>query len=288
MSYVALHIAALCLYVCSGVLYAANLALRTSHHIRLARIALIIGIVVHTAAIGAYCTATHISPFATGFGTLSIAAWAAALVYVPVEIFTGLTALGALGIPLDCLLLFAAFARSRPDSKVAPLRDSLITLHVLLIVVSFALFALAACCGAIYICQHSLLKHPDRRALFRRLPPLETIDSLAYHFVAFSLPLLTMGIALGIVRAVATHRAWILDPKTLVTYAAWLVYTAYLTARLAAGWRGTKANYLLLAGLAVTTALYFVPSQTHRMSQALQTPPPRSLTTRMAAGILPV
>ena len=137
---------------------------------------------------------------------------------------------------------------------------------MLLIVISFALFALAACCAVFYIWQYDLLKHPDRRALFRRLPPLETVDTLAYHFVAFALPLLTLGIALGAVRASATHTPWVLDPKTIMSYMAWLVYGTYLVTRLAAGWRGTRPNYLLIAGLAVTIALYFVPSATHRFS----------------------
>ena len=104
--------------------------------------------------------------------------------------------------------------------------------------------------------------------MFRRLPPLETVDAIAFHMVSFALPLLTVGLALGFVRAAsgALHGSWITDPHTLISVAAWLVYSGYMAARLFAGWRGTRLNYLLVAGLAVTLTLFFVPSTTHRFT----------------------
>jgi ABC-type transport system involved in cytochrome c biogenesis permease subunit len=91
---------------------------------------------------------------------------------------------------------------------------------------------------------------------------------MAYHLVAFGLPMLTVGIALGFVNAasVPMRGSGLLDPHTIVSLAAWAVYGTYLAARLLAGWRGQRLNYLLIAGLVVTLALYFVPSSTHRFS----------------------
>jgi ABC-type transport system involved in cytochrome c biogenesis permease subunit len=80
--------------------------------------------------------------------------------------------------------------------------------------------------------------------------------------------MLTLGLALGFVNVSALPRPSdpLLDPHTLMSFAAWLVYSVYLGARLLAGWRGTRLNYLLIAGLAVTIAIYFVPSTTHRFT----------------------
>jgi ABC-type transport system involved in cytochrome c biogenesis permease subunit len=80
--------------------------------------------------------------------------------------------------------------------------------------------------------------------------------------------MLTLGLALGFVNVAALPKGSnpLLDPHTLMSFAAWLVYSVYLGARLLAGWRGTRLNYLLIVGLAVTLAIYFVPTTTHRFT----------------------
>ena len=268
MSSLSIHGLALLAYVAASVLYGAGLALRSSDYTSRARIALILGAAVHTFGIGAFCVQTHQSPFTSAFATLSVASWVTVLIYVPIEARAKAPALGAVAAPLASLLLFRGILRSNALSPEAPeIRSAIISSHVFIVFISFALFAIAACCAVFYLWQYSALKHPDRRGLFRRLPPLETVDSLAFHLVAFALPLLTLGLALGIIRAANTGSPqWWLDPHTLLSLLAWAVYTGYLAARVVAGWRGTRLNYLLLAGLVVTLAIFFVPSVTHRFS----------------------
>ncbi len=270
MSAILLHAFALAFYILAGIFYGANLSLRTPIHTRRARIFFVIAVGLHTAAIGAHCVITRQSPFAGSYGTLSVAAWAVALIFLPLEFRTRIPSLGALAAPICCLLLFGALAASRlPTMEAAQaveMRRGIISMHVMLIIFSFAFFALAACCAILYVWQYGLLKRHHQGAQFQRLPPLETVDSMAYHLVAFSLPMLTLGLALGMVRAVALHTNWLADLKTIVSFAAWLVYGGYLAARLLGGWRGARLNYLLIAGLLVTLALYFVPSATHRFS----------------------
>lgn len=271
----ALHIAALLAYVIASVLYGANIALKNPYYVQRGRIAFALGVGLHTAAIGAFCLAVRQSPFANAYGMLSVAAWAVALVGLPVEALGRIPALGALAAPVSATLLFGALARVRSAAASvevpSDIRSRVISLHVLLVLFSFALFALAACCAVFYVWQYALLKRPDSRqhALFRRLPPLETADSLAFHLVALALPLLTLGLILGIVRAmgsVSTSSAWYADVYTIMSFVAWAVYGLYLVTRLAAGWRGTRLNYLLIAGFVLTLALYFLPSTTHRFS----------------------
>ena len=264
-----LHLVALVCYVAAGVMYGATISLRQPKHGVSGRVLFLSAVVVHTLAIGAFCTEQNVSPFASGYGTLSVASWVAALTFLPIELRKGVHAIGAMAAPVCGLLLFGGLTRVRGEASALPaLQSGLTSLHVLLVLLSFALFAVAACCAVVYVWQYGLLKHPDRRALFRRLPPLETVDGLAYHLVAFALPMLTLGIALGFlnVRALPREANPLLDPHTLMSFAAWGVYSAYLAARLIAGWRGTRLNYLLIVGLAVTLAIYFVPSTTHTFS----------------------
>ena len=267
MNSLAIHGLALLAYVAAAVLYGANVALRSQKQVARGRAAMVVGAAIHMAAIGAFCVQTHQSPFASGFGTLSVLAWITVLAYIPIELLSKSPALGALAAPLASLLLFAGIIRSGSAAAQSQnIKGAIISVHVLIVVVSFALFVLAACCAVFYLWQYTSLKHPDRRAIFRKLPPLETVDSLAYHLVAFALPLLTIGMALGWMRAAALGKGWLADPKTLLSILAWLVYSGYLGARLGAGWRGTRLNYLLLAGLIVTLAIFFAPSVTHRFT----------------------
>ncbi len=270
MTHVVLHVITLLAYVGSGVFYSANLTLKTPSYIKRARVFLVLGLILHTAAIGAFCVNVKQSPFASSFGTLSVAAWAVALICLPVEFVGRVRSLGALALPVASILLFSGLVRSgRALSPSAPdIRNGMTSLHVLLILFSFALFALAACCAVFYVWQYGLLKHPDKRGLFRKLPPLETVDGLAYHLVSFALPLLTLGLALGIVNAAngGLKGNWLADPHTLMSLATWFVYMVYIAARTVGGWRGTRLNYLLIAGLVVTLALYFIPTTTHRFT----------------------
>lgn len=263
-----LHGATLLIYLLAAVFYGANLTLRAPTHARRARFALLAGFVLHTFAIGSICVQVHRSPFSSALGTLSIAAWAVALIYAIGELGSRLPkVLGALIMPVCTVLLFAGILRSRAALRETPIiQSSLISLHVMLVLFSFALFALAACCAVCYIWQYRLLKRRDKHGWFRRLPPLETVDATAFHLVAYALPLLTLGLALGISRAISGDLAgnWLLDPHTITSFVAWLVYGTYLFLRTVGGWRGARPNYLLIAGSALTLLLFFMPSNAHR------------------------
>jgi ABC-type uncharacterized transport system permease subunit len=86
--------------------------------------------------------------------------------------------------------------------------------------------------------------------MFRKLPPLELVDSLAHNLVVTGLVLLTLGIVTGIVGVESASLARLSPLKILVSWLTWCIYAAYIIARSAAGWRGKKANIILIAGVA--------------------------------------
>lgn len=238
---------------------------------RFGRPLLLAALGIHFLAIGAHCITTRSSPFASEFGTLSVAAWIVALVFAALDLRARLPAVGAVALLLASLMLFWGMAHARgPVAPTPALKGHLVTLHVLAILASFALFVLAFGCAMLYLVQNRLLKERNIKGLFRRLPPLETLDSVAYHAVAVALPLLTVGLALGILRALeggvsgAAQHSWLLDAHTLASLGTWFLYVAYLAARLLTGWRGVRLQYILIVGLFVALALYFVPSSMHQ------------------------
>ena len=93
------------------------------------------------------------------------------------------------------------------------------------------------------------------------MPALATLDLLALRTVAWSVPLLTLGAAVGLARLVA--RGDRLDALIVVTAATWIVWCVYLGLRLLGGWTGRRAAYLALAGFALVIVVRLALPATH-------------------------
>jgi ABC-type transport system involved in cytochrome c biogenesis permease subunit len=262
-------------YLFGSVAYGAFLMLRQPALALAGRAATLLAVVLHTLAIGIHCARIHQTPFTTPAETLSASAWAIALAYLLLELLLKPkpTALGAIALPASFLCLFAgAFLRpahtAALDSAAAPLLNSrLVSLHILAILFAFGLLVLAFGCAALYLTQYRLLKRKRLSGgLFGKLPPLASLDHLAFALVAFAFPLLTIGLAAGIVEALTggLPGVWGADPMVLTSVVTWLVYGLYLTLHAVAQWRGPRANYLLLGGLLAAIITYFIPTTTHR------------------------
>lgn len=267
-----LLIAAAVGYLIASVGYGAHLLLRTPGLARGGRVAAWTAVAVQTVAIGVHCAATRETPFTTPAETLSAAAWAVALAYLVLEILLTPkpTALGALALPAAFLALFGGAVLQRAaalhvhHSVEAHILDShVISLHILALLFAFGLLTLAFGCAALYQAQHRMLK--QKRALgglFGRLPPLARLEQMAFTLVAFAFPLLTVGLAAGIIRAAGggMPAGWAADPKVLASFAAWGVYGAYLALHVLAHWRGPRVNSFLIGGLLMMLATLFAPT----------------------------
>jgi cytochrome c-type biogenesis protein CcsB len=83
------------------------------------------------------------------------------------------------------------------------------------------------------------------------LPSAATLDELAYRTTAFGFPIWTFAIIAGAIWAQAAWgRYWGWDPKETWSFISWTIFAAYLHARATAGWRGRRAAWLSLLGLA--------------------------------------
>ena len=228
-----------------------------------------LGLLAQFIAIGLWCVTTHHSPFASTYGTMSVLAWIIALAYMAVDWRGRLPLVGAIALLVACVVLFwGSLHAQNVLANAAYINNQMVSLHVLAILASFALFALAFGCATLYLVQNRLLKAPHVPDTLRRLPSLSTLDGVAYHSVAFALPLLTLGLTLGIVFIYSgvrpqTSAHWFADPTTLLSFVAWALYVVYLAARLGLGWRGVRLQYILLAGLVLALAVYALPSSMH-------------------------
>jgi ABC-type uncharacterized transport system permease subunit len=124
-----------------------------------------------------------------------------------------------------------------------------LVLHVGLVLAAFAGFTLAAAVSAFYLWQERRLKRREVTILRRRAPSLATLDRLASRTVLFSLPALTLGLAVGLVRLLVDHDR--IDAVVVATLATWVVWSAYLVLRATRGWTGRRAAYVALIGFAL-------------------------------------
>ena len=86
---------------------------------------------------------------------------------------------------------------------------------------------------------------------------LETLDNLSYRIIGLGFPLLTTGIIAGAVWANEAWGAyWSWDPKETWALITWLVFAAYLHARITKSWQGKRPAILASIGFVVVWICY--------------------------------
>lgn len=186
-------------------------------------------------------------PWATWAGSLNLFVWLVVSAYLVWGCRRRYRLLGLTVMPLAAALLVVA--RVGGGTRVggsSRYPDVFLVLHVGLVLAAFAGFTLAAALSGLYLWQERRLKRRPATILRRPVPALATLDALALRTAAWSLPALTLGIAVGLVRLVADGDR--VDALVGATIATWLVWAAYVGLRLVAGWAGRRAAYLALAG----------------------------------------
>lgn len=91
----------------------------------------------------------------------------------------------------------------------------------------------------------------------QRLSLAETLDNISYRIIGLGFPLLTIGIIAGAVwanEAWGTYWSW--DPKETWALITWLVFAAYLHARITKGWQGRRPAILAATGFVVVWICY--------------------------------
>lgn len=91
----------------------------------------------------------------------------------------------------------------------------------------------------------------------QRLSLADTLDNISYRIIGLGFPLLTIGIIAGAVWAnEAWGSYWSWDPKETWALITWLVFAAYLHARITRGWQGRRPAILAASGFLVVWICY--------------------------------
>ena len=219
-----------------------------------------LGWLAQTALLAVQATSEDGFPWGTWAGSLNLFVWLVVTVYLGVRRPYRLVGLAVM--PLAAVLLVVARAgggtgvgtRSRYST-------AFLVLHVGLVLVAFAGFTLAAALSAFYLWQERRLKRREVTILRRQAPSLARLDQLAARAVLFSLPALTLGLAVGLVRLLADGEH--VDALVLATIVTWVVWAAYLVLRVTRGWTGRRAAYVALIGFALVILVRLALPATH-------------------------
>jgi ABC-type uncharacterized transport system permease subunit len=225
---------------------------------RLAPRLLALGAVGHAGYVVLASLVAHVCPIHSVHFVLSIASLFSIAAYLTLRRRFRIQALGLLVAPLGLAFLLGTFflGKPMPEPRLSPV---FITLHVLANLLGVALFLLAGGAAGLYLIQERRIKAKKLPAGRSVLPPLDALDNAVHRFLVAGFPLLTLGIVSG------TYWAQKLEVgsrdevmRTVFGYATWLLIAGVLLLRAAAGWRGRRAAYGTIAGLACATAVLVI------------------------------
>lgn len=157
--------------------------------------------------------------------------------------------------PLSALtVLLAQFA---PVGTASPITEEPGMLaHILLSVLAYGIFTIAAVQAVLLLIQNHHLKHKHPTGLIRSFPPLQTMENLLFSFLWAGWIVLCASLLSGwmfVDNLLAQH----LVHKTLLSLFAWLVFGLLLAAHHYLGWRGPTAIRWTLGGFCLLMLAYF-------------------------------
>jgi ABC-type uncharacterized transport system permease subunit len=197
-------------------------------------------------------------PWSSWAGSLNLFVWLVVGTYLIWGCRPRYRLLGLTVMPLAAaLFLVARVGGGTHAAARADYGNLFLVLHVGLVLAAFAGFTLAAALAALYLWQERRLKHRAPDILRLRLPPLASLERLAARTIRVSVPLLTLGLAAGVVRLRRDHES--IDALELVTLLTWLVYGAFIALRPT----GRRAAYLALGGFALVILARLVLAGSH-------------------------
>jgi cytochrome c-type biogenesis protein CcsB len=213
------------------------------------------------------------------------------ILYKIIENKTKSKIIGSLILPLILLIqgfanLSLPIAMQKSTPLVPALQSNWLMLHVSMMILSYATLLFGSLFSLLYLAlpKENNIKTTNSESEFQsknyliqvnasnlsfdqfsnlteikstRIKLLESLDNWSYRTIGLGFPFLTIGIISGAVwanEAWGTYWSW--DPKETWALITWLIFAAYLHARLTKGWTGKKTAILGALGFFVVWICY--------------------------------
>jgi cytochrome c-type biogenesis protein CcsB len=183
--------------------------------------------------VAARWSATGHAPIANLYEFTAAFGFGIAAAYLAFETATGQRRAGVVAAPIIAGILGIATLFPTDIVPLIPALQNgpLLTIHVSVMMISYAVLTVAFCGAVIYLAQGG-----EGKRRFASLPSADAAGDLAHKAVIVGFPLLGLGIALGAWWAnSAWGRYWGWDPKETSALVTWLSIAAYFHARAGTG-----------------------------------------------------
>ncbi|CAM9102724.1 unnamed protein product [Chrysoparadoxa australica] len=207
-------------------------------------------------------------PLSNLYESLLFLSWTLLFLYLILEYKTDSKILGAIIIPVTLLIngfatLTLPLEMQKASALVPALQSNWLMMHVSLMMLSYATLIIGSILAILYLIitfknKITLANLNQNINVNTYLPKLlKSIDNLSYRIISLGFPFLTIGIIAGAVWAnEAWGSYWSWDPKETWALITWLIFAAYLHARIIKGWEGEKPAILGSLGFFVVWICY--------------------------------
>lgn len=188
------------------------------------------------------------------FNALSLIAWIISFMLIVGILFEPILSLCIIMFPGTAIIMLLALLF--PADHIIQLQGGWpIQAHVLLSIVAYSLFALAAVQVILLTVQDKALKEHKTAGFIRSFPPLQTMEALLFQMLLLGFVLLSFSLLTGAFY-IADMFAQHLIHKTILSLISWVVFGTLLWGRWKFGWRGQRALYWTLGGFVALGLAY--------------------------------
>jgi cytochrome c-type biogenesis protein CcsB len=213
---------------------------------------------VNTVAIGwrweeSYKLGIGHAPVSNLYESLIFLGWCISLGLIVVRLRYRTDIVVLLGLPLVFIIMAYTFLLDDSIKPLIPaLQSNWLVAHVITCFFGYAGFAVSFVAALLYLLRKGV------KPLDAYLPGPHVLDEIVYKSILVGYPLLTIGIITGAAWAdYAWGSYWSWDPKETWALITWLVYSAFLHARLARNWTGERAAALSVIGFGAVVFTFF-------------------------------
>jgi len=254
------------IYLFSSLIYLVMFIFRVKKIGLLATVVTIIGLLIHTAAIGmrwleSYQMGIGHAPLSNMYESLVFFAWCIVLMYLIIEFVYKNKIIGAFAVPFAFASMAYASLSPEFSSAITPLVPALqsnwLIAHVFTCFIGYAAFAVSCGTGIMYLVK-SRDKGDSPNSLLATLPSLKVIDDITHKIILFGFIWLSGGIISGAVwanSAWGTYWSW--DPKETWSLITWFIYASALHARFTRGWGGKRIAWIAILGFLAVVFTYY-------------------------------
>ena len=196
------------------------------------------------------------APLSNFYESLVFFSWSIIFVYLIIRKRYPNSIVGILSTFFAFLILSYASLSGNVNCTIQPLIPALqsnwLISHVVSSFLAYACFAIAFGTSIFY-----LLKIKIKASVVDLLPDATFLDEVTHKMISIGFVLLTLCIITGAAWADrAWGRYWGWDPKETWSLITWLIYGAFLHARLARGWKGLRMSVISIVGFIAVIFTY--------------------------------